>query len=191
MLCTAKSDTFCPKLSCLYSILWCISIGPNFKFSELVSPCHDTSKLTTDCSIYSRNDSVVNSTCRTIYRNLVAFVICLSSKNKLLVLLIHIDCRTSGYAACTHTSCNYCSVACHTAANSKYTLCRLHTLNIFRRCFKSNKYNLLSSCVPFLSILSSKYNLTAGSSWRCSKGLSYRSCSLKCLLVELWMKKCI
>ena len=36
---------------------------------------------------------------------------------KLLILLVHSDVAASGYTAGTHTTCNYGSVRCHTAAN--------------------------------------------------------------------------
>ena len=61
MLCTAKTDTFCTKLYSFLSICRSICVCTNFHCSVLVSPCHDASELTSDCSVYSRDDSVVPS----------------------------------------------------------------------------------------------------------------------------------
>ena len=51
MLCTAKSDSLCTKLTSLLSICRSICICTNLKSSELISPCHNTSELTSDRSI--------------------------------------------------------------------------------------------------------------------------------------------
>ena len=66
MLCTAKSDTFCTKLTSFLSVSRCISVCTNLHSSVLVSPSHDSSELTSDCSVYSRDDSVIDSTCGSI-----------------------------------------------------------------------------------------------------------------------------
>ena len=74
MLCTAKSDTFCTKLTSFLSVSRCISICTNLHSSVLVSPSHDSSELTCDRSIYCRDDSVINSSCRSVKRNAVSLV---------------------------------------------------------------------------------------------------------------------
>ena len=80
---------------------------------------------------------------------------------------------------------------CHSASNSKYTLRSLHSRNILGRCLKTYKNNLFTCIVPLLCVLSRKYNLTAGSSGRCSKAFSYRRSCLNCLGVKLRMKQCV
>ena len=54
MLCTAKTNSLCTKLTSFLSISRSISVCTNFHCSVLVSPSHDTSELTSDLSIYSR-----------------------------------------------------------------------------------------------------------------------------------------
>ena len=66
MLCTAKSDTFCTKFACFYSIVWCISVCTNFHCSVFVSPSHDSSEFTSDCCINCWDDTIIDITCRTI-----------------------------------------------------------------------------------------------------------------------------
>ena len=187
MLCTAESDTFCTELTSLLSISRGISVCTNLKSSELISPGHNTSELTSDRSVYGWNQSSVNVTSCTIDRDLRSLCECLSSECELLVLLVHVDVATSRYTAGTHTTGNYGCVACHTTTYGKDTLSSLHTCDIFWRCLKTYKNDLLSSFSPAFSIVSCKYDLTTSSSWRCSKTLSKWSCSFKCSSIELWM----
>ena len=106
MLCTAKSDTFSTKFAGFLSISWCISICTNFHSSVLVSPSHDSSEFTCDCSVYSRDDSVINVTCRSIKRDCISFMVFFSTKCEFLVFFIHVDVTTTRYTACSHTTCN-------------------------------------------------------------------------------------
>ena len=132
MLCTAKSDTFCTKLTSFLSISRCISISTNFHSSVLISPSHDSSELTCDCSVYSRDDSVINVTSRTIKRDAISFMIFFTGKCKFLVCFVHCDVSTTRYTASTHSTSNYGCVRCHTTTNCQDTLSRFHTCNIFR-----------------------------------------------------------
>ena len=66
MLCTAKTDTLSAQLTSFDSVSRCISICTNFHGSVLVSPAHDTSELSGDCSVYSRDNAVVDCACGTV-----------------------------------------------------------------------------------------------------------------------------
>ena len=138
MLCTAKTNTLSTKLTSFLSICRCISVCTNLQCSELVSPLHNAAKLTSDLSIYSRNQACIDVTCCTIDRDFRSLCECLSSQCELLVLLIHVDIATTGYAACTHTTSNYGCMRCHTTTNCQDTLGCLHTCNIFWRSLKTN-----------------------------------------------------
>ena len=63
MLCTAETDTLSTKLSCLLSISRSISICTNLKCSELVSPAHDSAECACDCSVNSRDNTIIDVTC--------------------------------------------------------------------------------------------------------------------------------
>ena len=106
MLCTAKTDTLCAKLSSLLSVCGCISVRSYLKNSELVSPSHDSAELACDCSVYCGDKTVVDVTCRTVDRNAVTFVVNLACKLELLVLFIHLDIAATRYTASTHTTSN-------------------------------------------------------------------------------------
>ena len=191
MLCTAKTNTFCTKLNSFLSISRCICIGTNFHSSVFVSPSHDTSEFTSDCSVYSRDDSVVDVTCCTIDGDEVSFVEFFTSQCKFLVFFIHSDITASGYTALTHTTSNYCSVRSHTTTNCQDTLSRFHTSDIFWRCLKTNQNNFFSSFSPFNSVISCEYDLTASSSWRSSKTFAHRCSSFQSSCVKLRMKQSI
>ena len=164
MLCTAKSDTFSTKFAGFLSISWCISICTNFHSSVLVSPSHDSSEFTCDCSVYSRDDTVIDVTCRTIQRDCISFMVFFSSQCKSLVFFVHCDIATTGYTASSHTTGNYCCMGCHTTTNCQDTLSRCHTGDIFRRCLQTNQNYFFSSCSPFYSVISCEYDFTASSS---------------------------
>ena len=63
-----------PSSTAFFSICWCICVCTNFHCSVFVSPCHDSSELTSDCSIYSWDDSIVDVTCSTIDGDAVSFM---------------------------------------------------------------------------------------------------------------------
>src|SRR5699024_8341035 len=145
---------FCSSLRVSYSV----------HCSVFVSPCHDTSALTGNRSVYCRDDTVVDVTCGTVKRDRISFVELFAVKSELLVLFVHDDVAASGYTASTHTTGNYGCVRCHTTTNCQDTLCALHTFDILWGCLKTNKDNLFSSCCPFFSIFCCEDDLTACSS---------------------------
>ena len=191
MLCTAQTDTFCAQLTCFLSVSRCICVCTNLHGSVFVSPCHDSSEFSGDGSVYSGDDSVVDVTCCTVDGDRISFVEFFACKGEFLVCFIHSDVAASGYTAGSHTTCNYCCVRGHTAANSQDTLSGFHTGDIFRRCLKTYKNDFLASCRPFYCVVSREYDLTACSSRGSAKAFAQRSCGLQCSCVELRMKKCI
>ena len=74
MLSTAKTDTFCAKLSSFLRICRCISVGTNFQSSELVSPCHNATECTSDGSVYGLDLALVNITGCTINGDEVSLI---------------------------------------------------------------------------------------------------------------------
>ena len=79
-----KGDTLCAKLYCLLSVCRCICISADFQSSVLVSPSHDTSELACDCSVYGRDDSIVNASCGSIQGDRISFVEFFSAQCKFL-----------------------------------------------------------------------------------------------------------
>ena len=75
MLCTAKSDTFCSKFAGFLSVSRCICVCTNFHCSVFISPSHDSSEFSSDCSINCRDDSVIDISCRSVQRNCISFVV--------------------------------------------------------------------------------------------------------------------
>ncbi len=191
VLCTAKTDTLSAKLSSLLSVSGCISVCSNLQNSVLVSPSHDSAELASDCSVYCGDKAVVDVTCCTIDGDAVALVVCLASQCELLVVLVHLDVAAAGYAACTHTTSNYCCVRCHTATNCQDTLSSLHTCDILRGCLKSYENYLLATLCPSNSVISSEYYVTASSSGGSAETLTSGCCSLKSSSVELGVEQCV
>ena len=191
MLCTAKSDTLCAKFACFLCISRCICICADFHRAVFVCPVHDTAELTSDRSIYRRNDAIVNISGRTIDGDRISLFELFTIQSKFLICLIHVDVAAAGYTACTHTTRNNSCMACHTTANSQDTLGSFHTSNIFWRSLKTNENNFLTAGIPLYCILSSKYDLTASSSRRSTKCFCHRRSCFQCSGIKLRMKKSI
>ena len=189
MLGTAKTDTFCSQLNSLLSVRRCVCISTYFQSSVLVCPCHDTSELTSDGSVYCRDDAVIDVSCGSIQRKCISFVEFFSTQCKFLICFVHYDVAASRYTAGTHSTCNNGSVRSHTATNCQDTLCRFHTGDIFRRGLQTNQDNFLSSFCPLYSVICCKYDLTACSSRRSAKSLSDRRSLLQCLCIKLRVKQ--
>ena len=185
MLGTAQTDTFSAQFTSLLCVSRCICIGTNLQSSVLICPAHNTTEGTSDRSIYSRDDAVIDVTGRTIDRDVVAFCEGLASQFKLLVFFIHLDVAATRYTAGTHTTSNNGSVRSHTTADSQDTLRCLHAGDVFRRGFQTNQNNLFALCVPGFCIVSSEYDLTAGSTRGSTQTLAHRSSSLQSLGIEL------
>src|SRR5699024_8977431 len=128
----------------------CVGVCTNFQSLVLVCQLHDTSEVTAvGIGRNSLDFAVVNLTCGTVQRNGVAFVEDFSAKFELLVCFVHFDVAATGYAACSHTTCNNCSVRSLSATNGKNTLCVLHAFDVFGGCFKTNKHNLFLCLAEF------------------------------------------
>ena len=132
MLGTAKTDTFCAKLTCLFCIVWGICICTNLHGAVFVCPSHDAAELTCDRCVYGRDDPVINASGRTVDGEPVSLMVLFACKYKLLIRFVHCDFGASGYAAGTHTTCNNGCMACHAAADSQDALSTLHTLDVLR-----------------------------------------------------------
>ena len=91
MLRTAETYTLCTKLPGLLCIPGSICICPYLHPPEFVSPLHYALKFTCNGSIYSRNDTFIDLTRSTVYRDLCSFGKGLSGYSKFLILFIHID----------------------------------------------------------------------------------------------------
>ena len=118
MLGTAKANALCAKLTSLLRIVRGICIGAYCHGSVLISPCHDTSELTCDGCLYSRDCSVIYTAGRTVEGDHIALMVLFTSQGEFLVFLIHDDVATAGYTASAHTTCNYCCVGGHTTTYS-------------------------------------------------------------------------
>ncbi len=188
---TAKTDTLCAELTSLLCVCGSISVGSNLKYSVLISPSHDSAELACDSSVNGRNDTVVDVTGSTVDGDAVALGEGLACKSELLVLLIHLDLAATGYTASTHTTSNNCCVRGHTATNGEDTLSCLHTGDVLGRGLKTNENDFLALCCPFNCVVSGEYNLTASGSGRSAKTLAHGGSSLKCLCIELGVKKSV
>ncbi len=112
-----------------------------------------------------------------------------SGKGKFLILFVHGDCGTAGYAACAHSSCNHGRMACHSASHGQDALRHFHSFNIFGRGFQSYQNHLFASCRPCFCILGGKHDFTAGCAGRCCQGFCNGGCSRKCFRVKLGVKQ--
>ena len=118
-------------------------------------------------------------------------MVCLAAELDRLCISINNQFLAACNAAGTHTTCNDCSVACHTAACCENTLSSLHTLDIFRRSLETDKNNLLTLGSSSLRVLSCEDDL-AGSSARSSREtLANHSCVLDSFLAEGAVKQCV
>jgi len=70
------------------------------------------------------------------------------------------------YTGSSHTSGNNGSMRGHTSSSSQNTLSNVHTFDIFRASFKSNKNYFFTAFKSFFSIFGSEYN----ESCSCSRG---------------------
>ena len=91
MLSTAKTDTLSAELSCLLSVSRSISVCSYLKSSVLISPSHNSAESTSDLSVNSGDDSLVDVTCCAVDRDVVALNESLSAELELLVFFIHLD----------------------------------------------------------------------------------------------------
>ena len=66
MLSTAKADALCAKLNCVLCISRCISVCADAKFSEGVSPIHDSLEVSAYGCFLSLDITVVDLTCCTV-----------------------------------------------------------------------------------------------------------------------------
>ena len=189
MLCTAKTNTFCAKLTSFFSVCRSISVCTNFHGSVFICPAHDSSELASDGSVYGRDQSVIDASCRTIQRDAVSLVELFASQCEFLVCLVHYDITATGYTAGSHTTGNYGCVGSHTTTNSQDTLCRFHTCDIFWGCLKTNQNNFFSSFSPCNSVISCEDDFTASSSRRCSQCFCHWSSLFQCFCIELRMKQ--
>ena len=163
MLGTAKADTFSAQLSGFLRISRSICVGSYFQSSIFVSPCHDTTKLTSDGSIHRRDNTVIDLTSRAVNGQWITLMELFACQSELLVGLIHSNLGTAGYTTGTHTTGNHSSVTGHTTANRQDALSRLHTFNILRRGLQANQHYLFASSCPCFSIFGREYDLAAGS----------------------------
>ena len=188
---TAQTDTLGTEFPCLLSICGSIRICSYLKSSCVVSPLHYTSELTCDLCIDRGDNAVVDAARGTVDGDLVSLAELLACELEYLVLLIHLDVGATGNAACTHTSCNNCSVGCHTASYCEDTLGGLHSLDVLGGCLESYENHLLAPCCPCLCIVSREDDLTGSCSGGCCQGLGQRCGLLKDLCIKLGVKESV
>ena len=111
-----------------------------------------------------------------------------ATEGKAFILFIHHDVAAAGYAAFAHTTGHNRCMGCHAASDGQNTLSCFHTFDIFRRCFKTDKHNLLTALCPFFGIIGRKYNLTAGSTRRSTQCLADWNCLFQNILIKLRMQ---
>ena len=179
MFCTDKTYAFCTEFNSLTCIFRCICICTDGKSSSFICPLHECSEVTGDCSWNSCDFTFIDKTCGAINRNDVTFMECLTIDCEYMFFFVDCNITASGYTACTHTTGNNCCMRCHTTTDCNNRFRNMHTFDIFRRCFKSDKNNLLAVFNFLLGIFSCEYNSTTTSTWRSSKTLgndSFLSC---------------
>ena len=182
MLCTAETNALSAQLNCVQGICRGICVGAYAQGPELVSPLHDTLKVSAYSCFLCSDIALVNLSGRTIQGNIISLMECMSAKFKYLSLFVNLNLAASGYTAGSHTACNNCCMAGHTAAYSQDTLCCVHTLNILWGCLQTNQDNSLASAAlaGILSLISCKVYLTSCSTRRCRKCASDYFAGLQC-----------
>ena len=189
MLCTAKADALCAELNSLGCVARGVCVGANLKGSVFVGPAHDSAELACDGSVNSRDDAVIDVTGGAVDGDEIALMEGLAGEGELLVLLVHDYLGAAGDAAGTHAACNNCCMAGHTAADSQDTLRGLHAGDVLGRGLKTDKDDLLASCLPSLGVVGGEDYLTASCAGGSAETLADRSSGLECLCVELGMEK--
>ena len=190
---TNKTNTFRAELNCTSSIFRRIRIGTDLHRTTLISPLHEGSEVSGNCSRNTLNLSLVNKARITINGDDVTFVEGLTVHSELLSGFINLDFTAAGYTACTHTTGDNSRMRRHTAANRNDRLGNMHTRNVFRRRLKTNQNNLLAGSSLCLSILGVEHDCTASSTRSSSQTLGdyIAGLFLQACLIEGRMQKVI
>ncbi len=165
MLSTDKTDTFSSEFNSSSGICRRIGIGSDMESAALISPAHEGCKVAGNLSRNLLHFTSVDSTGCAIDRDCILLCECFTIDGKCLVFLIDLQFTASGYTAGTHTTCNNSCMGCHTTADSDNCLGSSHTLDILRRCLKTDKYDLLA-CLGSSFSLSSCEDDSTGTSTR-------------------------
>ena len=185
MLGTGQADAVSTQLNCLGSVTRVVGVGTDFQAAILVSPAHDTAKLTGDGRIDGRNDTVIDITGRTVDGDAVTLMIGLAGQRELLGFLVHVDLTAAGDTALAHAAGNNRRVAGHSAANRQDPLCGSHTLDIFGAGLKANQDNLFLPGGPGLGIFRREDDPAAGGTGRGAEALSDRGSGLQLIRIKL------
>ena len=167
---TSQTDTFGTKVASLLGIFRRFGISTDFHRFDFVNPSHQLAEITRHFYLNSRNFAFNNLAFGTVQRYPVAFF----NNNAGLCrhrfgLIINNNVGRTGNARRTHTACNNRRVRSHTAARCNNALRSMHTADIFRRSFVTDKDYFFTSASPFFSIFRIKYGTTYSSSWRSRK----------------------
>ena len=169
MLGTAKTDTLSTELHCISSVSRGVGIGSNLKNTCIISPFHNTIEVTADGSLNCFDITKINLTGGAVEGDVITFYDVLAAKVKILIFFADLNLAAAGYTTGTHTTCYYCCMRGHTAANGQDTFCCMHTFDVFRRGLKTNENNSFACFVMCLCVLSGEVYLTCCSARGCRK----------------------
>ena len=170
---TSQTNTLSTECQSLFSVSRCFSVSANVHCADFINPAHKCTEVTGHRCAYSRNFALNDLTFSTVQRYPIAFfnynaAFC----RHCFRFVVNSDvCRTR-YARSTHTASNHSSVRSHTAASSNHTLRSVHTADIFRRSFVTDKDNFFTFSCPSFCIFGAEYGTTHSSTRRCRQTVS-------------------
>ncbi len=166
MLGTAQTDSLSTELECLLGVGGSIGVGANLHSADFICPAHKAAEITADGSVDSRDSLEVDIAGAAVERDIISAVYALAGELKVALFLVDSDFTAAGNAAGSHSASDNGGVRGHTAANGEDTLGYVHTLDIFRRSFETNKNDLPVFLGGVLNSLIGRENYTAAGSTR-------------------------
>ena len=160
MLRTAKSDTFCAKLTGHSGIVRCVGIGTNRHTGIFIGKLHDFSEIIADGRFLGFHLSVENFAGRSIQGDPVTFVVYFTACFHGTGLVVDSQCACTGNTTFSHSTGDNGCVGGHPSAGSQDTASNVHSFKILRRSLDPYQDRV----VKFLGLVGKKYNLAGGSS---------------------------
>src|SRR5574344_16162 len=175
VLYSKESDSLGTKLECCLSIGRIIRICSYSQYTIFVHNVHVLNKARILSGIDSTQSCIVYETFCSVQTEYIALFIKLISYCHCTVDEVDMHCVTTYNTAFPPTTCNQCSMRCHTSACSKKTIGSAHSFNILRvGLFTYENYLLLFLCSSNC-ILSSEDDSSYRTARTCRKSFCYNS----------------
>ena len=188
---TAKTDTYCTKVTCYFRIVRSIRIGTYLQTGIFIREFHQIGKVSGKFGSLSFYLTIIYFACTTVQRNIIAFFQNNAVNFYCTSLIVDVQCSCTGYTTFTHTTSYHSSMRSHTTTSCQDTFGNCHTGQVFRRSLDTYHYHFLSGSMPFGGIISEEYNLTGCSTRRSRKTASQHFRLFQSRFIEYRVKKFI